>query len=112
MAAATATETRKRRRSTHHASSGEFSAADFYLKRPRSTSQQTAGTHDITFDRDELAGISLPDSSFWHDGPLIIAILPVLGAFIFGTDYVQDIILLICVGWYLRICIRSEFIYF
>jgi hypothetical protein len=69
--------------------------------------QGSRNLHDIIFDEKENNPI-LPDSSLWHDAPLFFAILPCLAAFVFGTDYVQDVILFLFVGWYLHTCIRSK----
>jgi hypothetical protein len=104
---ATTVETRRRRRSTHQSASGDLAAPTLLRTRSRSQHTTASGSADITFD-DEFGGMKLSDSSLWHDGPLIVAILPCLGAFIFGTDYIQDIILLVCVGWYLHTCIRCK----
>ncbi|KIM32137.1 hypothetical protein M408DRAFT_214421 [Serendipita vermifera MAFF 305830] len=67
--------------------------------RPRSSS------HDINFE-DSTGVLSASESSWWDDSPLMVAVLPCLGAFVFGTEYIQDIILFVCVCWYLHTCIH------
>jgi len=69
------------------------------------TARQRRNSHDITFD-DDTGVMSLSESSWWNESPLIVAVLPCLGAFLFGTEYIQDIILFVCVCWYLHTCIH------
>ncbi|KAG8867413.1 hypothetical protein FRC20_005816 [Serendipita sp. 405] len=101
-------EPKTRRRSTHRPSEDDFVGSSPVERRPRPRSRQTAparrGSYDITFD-DENIALGMMDSSIWHDAPLFVAILPCLAAFVFGTEYVQDIILFLCICWYLHTAI-------
>lgn len=99
---ATTVERKERRRATYGGEQGLGAR-----RRPsRSASEySTKNLHDIVFDEKENDP-TLPDSSLWHDGPLFVAILPCLAAFVFGTEYIQDVILFLFVGWYLHTCIR------
>lgn len=95
---ATTVERKERRRATYGGEQGLGAR-----RRPsRSASEySTKNLHDIVFDEKENDP-TLPDSSLWHDGPLFVAILPCLAAFVFGTEYIQDVILFLFVGWYLH----------
>jgi hypothetical protein len=69
------------------------------------TARQRRNSHDIAFN-DDTGVMSLSESSWWNESPLLVAVLPCLGAFLFGTEYIQDIILFVCVCWYLHTCIH------
>ncbi|CAG7853941.1 SubName: Full=Uncharacterized protein {ECO:0000313/EMBL:CCA67141.1} [Serendipita indica DSM 11827] len=98
-------ERKTRRRASHRLSGGNSSGGSDPLSKTRTRPPVRRGSFDISFE-DENGGLDMPETSLWHDAPLFVAILPSLGAFIFGTEYIQDIILFLCVCWYLHTCIR------
>ena len=99
-----------RRRQSSRRFSEESNVSRFTRRQSTSSShtitgRQRTNSHDIMFE-DQTGVMSLSESSWWDESPLLVAVLPCLGAFVFGTEYIQDIILFVCVGWYLHTCIH------